>query len=284
MKMKKIAKNLMMLGVATFLIAGNALAYNFGDEITAFDESARSGWGNYTAWWNSQDEDQETEYYTEIGQAWDLEAFFLEGTDLTMVGGYDFKNGYHTTTSGDIFIDVDGDMIYGQDVISFGSDGNKEMANIFGYDYVLDMNFETSSYDVYSIDESATLLTGYYRSNDKTGAWGYAGGGQAISADNMFSYQTGLSDSDVGGLAGGTHNAVGGIDLSFLSSDIPVDFAVHFTMSCSNDNLIGLGTLAADSGGGGGGSAATPEPATMFLLGCGMIGLALLRKKFDKKN
>ena len=36
-------------------------------------------------------------------QAWDLEAFLFDGTNLSLVGGYDFRDGYGGMASGDIF-------------------------------------------------------------------------------------------------------------------------------------------------------------------------------------
>src|SRR5690349_12725452 len=58
-------------------------------------------------------EDNETEYGTYPYQAWDLEAFLLQGNTLSMVGGFDFRHGVthggHNYGSGDIFVDVNGD-------------------------------------------------------------------------------------------------------------------------------------------------------------------------------
>ena len=49
-------------------------------------------------------------YRSVTGQQWDLEGFFLSGSELTMVGGFDFENGEyasgHTYLAGDIFIMV----------------------------------------------------------------------------------------------------------------------------------------------------------------------------------
>jgi hypothetical protein len=243
-------------------------------EITLFDGVAKSGgsrWSSYESWWNTEREDQEVEYMNQRGQAWDLEGMFLDGTSLTLVGGYDFKNGYHSRYTGDLFFDVDGDITYGTNIIGDRSRRkNRNIDNIFGYDYVIDMTFDPSTlsetYQVYKIDESATLKTGYWSENDTSGAWRYVGGGDLVSQGEV-SYQTGLTNAQTG-FKGGNHNALT-VDIGFLDSG--TEFTAHYTMGCGNDDLIGRGSAPV---------VATPEPGTLALLGFGLLGLvALVRKR-----
>ena len=116
---------------------GVAQALTLGNNITIFDVMASSnGTGIGT-------EDNECETGMIQSQAWDLEGFFLkDNTLITMVGGYDFEKGVSGHTSGDIFIDVNGDVEFGGAGANDSDQyGNDPITNAFGYDYVLDLNF-----------------------------------------------------------------------------------------------------------------------------------------------
>src|SRR5437868_3230476 len=104
---------LALIALATFA-AGTVVASPFGTNITISDKNYRG------SDWYSNREDQETETNpdTVTSQQWDLEGMFLQSQNLTLVGGFDFKNGVtwsdsHNYKSGDIFIDVNGDAKYG---------------------------------------------------------------------------------------------------------------------------------------------------------------------------
>ena len=79
----KLSKVLLFSVLTIFLMAGSALAI----EITINDN--REGTGN--SWWENTNEDQEVEPGMVYNQSWDLEGFFLNGTSLTMIGGFDFS-------------------------------------------------------------------------------------------------------------------------------------------------------------------------------------------------
>lgn len=280
--MKKFTEILLISALATMLTVGSAFA--FGTEITIYDENGTQGIGAFS-------EDNEAEPGMVQSAAWDLEGFFLDDSNiLTMVGTYDFENGAWSGSngrdlmSGDLFIDVDGDARYG-DYHEAWTAGNQTVTNTFGYDDVLDMDFSDSTYDVYALGEGSRTITSIYTQNQGSNPWRYADGGTLMAENVAFDYQTGLSDAESGGFSGwgATHNAVTGLDLNIIDPGIDPQFVVHFTMECGNDNLMGRGELASSTPGGGGGMAEGPEPATMLLLGSGLAGLAVLRKKFGKK-
>jgi len=177
-----------------------------GGEITIFDGSYVSTSSN--TWYNTQNEDQEVEYNCVTGQLWDLEAFYLDTNNvLTMVGGYDFENGVSgapdgSWSYGDLFIDVDGDAVYGPaaSAISNGSEGSNPdtLANTFGYEYVLaytgaEDGVGNPLYTAFYLDPNDTTLLAYYNQNDESNPWRYYSGGQSLFSGS-FTYTTGLGD------------------------------------------------------------------------------------------
>ncbi len=271
--MKKLLVSVFVFALISSSTA--VFALDFSNEITVYDKKSQGGSGG---WWNGKHgnsdvkEDQEIEPGMQEGQAWDLEGMFLNDGFLSLVGGYDFKNGYSKRYGGDIFLDVDGNMQYGTPAAGLSGlrgNGYKKEKNVFGYDYVIDMTFDwkkmADTYKVYKIDNTATLKSPYYRENDTSGAWRYVRGGKLVG-EGTVQYQTGLTDAETG-FEGGFHNAVT-VDLDFL--DPGTEFTAHYTMGCGNDDLIGKGTIAA---------VPTPEPGTLLLLGFGLLGLIGIAKK-----
>ncbi len=129
--MKSFMSILLTAYIAFFMSimsVSKARALELGINITVFDNQKSESYKS------TQDtmgydgigvgkEDQETEPKTLRSEMWDLEAFYLNGTVLSMVGQWDFLNGekmvhdwertYYDQdndgyyTSGDVFIDID---------------------------------------------------------------------------------------------------------------------------------------------------------------------------------
>jgi len=94
----KIYAAAVALGLAAgFFSASHAFALSYADNITIYDGSGYTGVG-------TGGEDRETEPGMVNSQVWDLEAFYQQSNSLTMVGGFNFRNGvigYPTFTSGE---------------------------------------------------------------------------------------------------------------------------------------------------------------------------------------
>jgi hypothetical protein len=226
------------------------------------------------SWWNTASEDQEVEPNMTATQKWDLEAFVLQGSKLVMIGGYNFMSGvrYGTDTyrSGDIFLDINGDALYG----SAPNPGNTvagtewRVANIFGYDYALRLNFKDMTYKINALTSNSQLIPVDLGANLGSSPWRYDTGTTRLAAFD-FEFQSGLSDAEIlalygVALEGGSHYVVA-LDLltDFQSMGITLEeFTAHFTMECGNDNLMGHANV--------------PIPGSLLLLGSGLIGLGLL--------
>jgi len=251
--------------LVVLLAAPSADALDLGTDITIDDEISSS-----TTGWYGQEEDQEVEPGCVGSQAWDLEGFFLKGSELQAVGGFDFKNGvanYPSYTTGDIFIDTDGSTTSS---ITQTSYGQTNVNNNFGYEYVIDLSFDDYSYKVLKLNSDSTTVTVSYYQNQSSNPWKYAYGGTEITGGGgTFAYYADLLDADVDGLQGGSHYAITGFDLNFISG---MAFTSHLTLGCGNDNLMGSGT------------APVPEPATIILMGTGLLGIAGVGRKKLKKS
>jgi hypothetical protein len=235
---------------------------------------------------------------TATGQVWDTEAFVLTSLiddagiaptvyDLSMVGGWDFLNGRGSWRSGDLFVDVDGDAIWGEPGIGGGDTGLTTELNQWGYDYVYDVNWGASTWDLYRIDAADTLLEVYYGINEESNPWRYHSGGTSIATGGAVASASGddawtntLVDSGVGFL-GGQHYSVT-VDLDWIIYDMyllnggpiedPVQFITHFTEECGNDNLMGVFEVVIDR------PPDVPEPSTLVLLGVGIGGVLMRRR------
>nr|WP_320113825.1 PEP-CTERM sorting domain-containing protein [uncultured Desulfuromonas sp.] len=258
-------KNLCILALILLLAglaAAPASAFSYGTNITIDDGNASSGT------WYGTGEDQEVEPGMVGSQAWDLEGFFLDSDNvLSLVGGFDFVDGVagnEAFSSGDIFISTinsEGDSpIYGN---IDGVDGNTSITNSYGYDYVLDLDFETFTYTVYQLDSSSVLQTAYYEQNEGSSPWQY---NDDDNSDDiaLLTGSFSFSEDVLTDFVGDDHYLLTGFDLSFLGHD--TEFYSHFTMGCGNDNLMGHGVVV-------------PEPGTWLLFGAGLVALALVRRR-----
>jgi len=268
--MKKLA---LLVCIATMAIGVNVYALDFGDNITIFDKN-----GSGSDWYGTQ-EDQEVEPGMQRLQKWDLEGFFQDDDKLTMVGGYNFVTGatasYGQLMSGDIFIDVDGDAQYGD--IHGTSKGIKVVQERNGYDFVLDMHFDTLTYNVLQLTDHSRTQTSYEKQNQGSNPWRYYDGGIDLGISGNIEYLGDLSHADTG-FTGKYHNAAT-VDLGFLSEidlsgyTLAETFTTHFTMECGNDNLMGSFDPTSP----------VPEPSTVLLLGAGLLGLVGYGKSRRKK-
>jgi hypothetical protein len=262
-----------------FCFSGNVMAISFsglnpGKEITSNDTIWNSDYSGGSKALGLAGEDNETEKLadgrsTYTGQKWDFEGMFWNSSTkaLTIIAGWNFQTGVPHSGS---FVQA-GDFFIG----SWGST-----------DYAHGKSFVSEEALVFSRKGNALEAKGTYKmvaggfkvlnTTDVTplsDPWRYKEGG-AIEANSLFLYETGeiddktgmpfegWKDSDVAGNPFDDHHyylQIFGLD----DSDID-GYILHMTLQCGND--VGRGTYNA------------PEPATIMLLGLGVVGIAGARR------
>ncbi|MBL9127221.1 MAG: hypothetical protein JNL97_06230 [Verrucomicrobiales bacterium] len=288
--MSKAVKNL-FVAVTAIASLGQTVR---GVDITLFDRvtHVRSASGS-KAWWGDSSnaagvqhpdtrgiaEDNETEPSTAIGQEWDLEAMHVNGTTLSLIGGFDFIAGYGGMASGDIFIDLDGDAVWGTDI---GGGGTAIKSNSkFKFDYVIDLqqtvnsSFDSTTsaigtrYTVYKIDETTDqVISVAVSGNAESNPWIYHAGGEAVSGyvNRAIGIGTYGGTEYAGWDGNNTHHMIQ-FDLGFLGPIVPDGALFKFTMECGNDNLVGRYVHVPDMGG------------TLVMLGGGLLAMEGLRRR-----
>lgn len=270
--MKKLLFILFLPFAFIMALDSTAFALKLGKNITTNNDGSFNSENS----WYGPHEDEEVEPGMETGQIWDLEGFFLKGKTLTLVGGYDFKNGVKDNDgkyikSGDLFFNI------------HGVDNNTTSV----YNYVFDLKEITSTnhpnnstYDIYELDNNSKFETSSVKGNFKSDPWRYdltnSTAPKKVKDSLKVTYKSNLKDEKVGGMEGGNHYAMI-FDLSFfadLFDSKPFDFDVHYTMGCGNDNILGSTRPI---------PIPNPEPGTFLLFGFGLIGFgAFLRKQQQK--
>lgn len=231
-------------------------------DITLQNDGLTSGSG-----WYGPHENNETEPGTQQGQRWDLENIFLNGSSLTIRGGFDFANGVdvgsRTIHRGDILIDINGDALYPW---TSGS-GQNNLNSTFKYDYAVHFNLTDTSglkYQIVRLNSGSTydIVTDIPGSNPwRMSDLSLYDGGSGLGTAGLTSYTDGEGqhwdltvDLGIDGYAALLNDMASSQSGTFI----------HYSIECGNDTIVGK---VPDGG------------TTMILLGLSFALVAILGRK-----
>lgn len=202
-------------------------------------------------------EDNEVEPLNNAHQKWDYEGFIQNNHRLSIVAGFDFKNGAEIPHDGWFY---PGDIFIGQNMIrspSFVTTGYHNYLNdgaSGSWQYVIHFNDgpdgnlhgiqDGDTYEVRALNRFSVLESVYYRSNRDSNPFRYVSGGDLITTGQIH-IQNNISDADLpfvigSSFVGGWHNILT-VDLSWLDqSTIVGPSYLNTTISCGNDDLRGI--------------------------------------------